>query len=190
GGAHADRVPVPVHADARGAGGHERRLLAFRRRRRALDQGRHEVEGGVLAERAEVLDAAQQEAALHGREGRAQHELVAEARLRLTRDRREELAAVDHLAEPAQLLARATIYDDPAATRARRFVEEMTAALRPLVVAGDDAAADLAQQRAVVGPRGRDAQHGVLTVRRDCLAGLRPEPARRLAGGDGANAVA
>jgi len=41
--------PVPVHADARGAGGHERRLLAFLRRRRALDQGRYEVEGRVLA---------------------------------------------------------------------------------------------------------------------------------------------
>src|SRR5207245_5610022 len=79
---------------------------------------------------------------------------------------------------------------DPAATRARRFVEEMTAALRPLVVAGDDAAADLAQQRAVVGPRGRDAQDGVLAVRRDRLTGLRPEPARRLAGCDGADAVA
>ena len=58
----------------------------------------------MLAERAEVLHAVEQEAALDRLERGGEHELVPEARLRLAGDRGEQLAPLDHLGEPAPLL--------------------------------------------------------------------------------------
>src|SRR5207249_9007704 len=68
--------------------------------------------------------------------GTLREELTRKVGRPLNNGRLLRLQALVHTHPPwlrEQLLARATIYDDPAATRARRFVEEMTAALRPLV---------------------------------------------------------
>src|SRR5688500_11314883 len=105
---HARCVPAVLDLHARVARGDQRRDAAFAGVRVLLDHPRHEVVARGLAVPAELLHARVVIAVADGPEDGRDDELVAEALSGLARDRREQLAVADDLAEkPPLLLLRA-----------------------------------------------------------------------------------
>ena len=107
GAAHAGRIPSPLDADSAALARNQRRQDALTSRGGAVHQARDEVVVSGVAQRAELLEPAHTKtrlAAAERLETRLQHELVAKALLRLTRDRRHQFAAVDDLGVVEALL--------------------------------------------------------------------------------------
>src|SRR5204862_152029 len=102
--AHAGGVPYGFELHVRALARDHGRDHALAGGGCALDDAGDEVVVGRVAQRAELLDAGHMPAALDAAKHRLEHELVAEALLRLAGDRRDEASARDDVVEPPALL--------------------------------------------------------------------------------------